>query len=47
MSHRRQAPAARAAPYVLRAVRAGLVLAAAAALLASTVALCITGDPTP
>jgi hypothetical protein len=47
MNHHRQAPAVRAVPYVFRAVRAGLVLAAAAALLASTVALCITDDPTP
>jgi hypothetical protein len=47
MNHRRQTPAVRAALYAFRAARAGLVLAAAAALLALTVALSIAGDSTP
>lgn len=45
MSHRRQSPAERAALYTLRVARAGLVLAAAATLLALAVALSIAGDP--
>ncbi|MEU0809499.1 hypothetical protein [Streptomyces sp. NPDC005970] len=47
MRHRRPHLPERAALYAVRAVRAGLVLAVAAALLALTVALCVLGDPAP
>lgn len=47
MRHRRPHPTERAALYAFRVVRAGLVLAVTAALLALTVALCVLGDPAP
>lgn len=45
MRHRRQAPAERAALFVFRAARMGLLLAVIPASVALAVYLCIAGDP--